>query len=73
MALKLDRIFADGMVLQREKPVRVWGTADPSQTVELEVQGQAASTVADAEGAWCCALPPLRASEAETLVVRAGD
>lgn len=73
MALKLNRIFANGMILQREKPVHVWGAAAPGQTVELEVQGQTASTVTDAEGAWCCALPPLRASEAETLVVRAGD
>ncbi len=73
MALKLDRIFADGMVLQREKSVRVWGTADPGKMVELEMQGQAMSTVADAEGTWRCELSPLHASEAETLVVRAGN
>ena len=45
MALKLDRIFSDGMILQREKPVAVWGTADPGQTVTVRAQGQSASVV----------------------------
>ena len=73
MALELDRIFADGMILQREKPVTVWGAADPGLAVQVEVQGRSASAVTDEDGRWRCLLPALEASEGETLVVRAGD
>lgn len=73
MALKLDRIFSDGMILQREKPVAVWGTADPGQTVTVRAQGQSASVGTDSDGAWRCELEPLHASESEVLTVRAGD
>ena len=73
MTLALDHIFADGMILQREKLVRVWGTAEPGQTVEVGIQGQTAAVVTDADGRWCCELAPLHASEGEALVVRADD
>lgn len=73
MGLKLDRIFSDGMILQREKPVRIWGTAEPGQTVEVALQGQTVTTVAGADGCWRCTLGPLHASEGEELSVRAGD
>ncbi len=73
MTLTLDRIFADGMVLQREKPVRVWGTADSGQRVEVQIQDQAATTVTDTDGSWCCELSPLHASEGEVLTAYAGN
>ena len=63
MTLALDHIFADGMILQREKLVRVWGTAEPGQTVELGIQGQTAAVVTDADGRWRCELAQLHASE----------
>ena len=72
MGLKLDRIFSDGMILQREKTVRIWGTAEPGQTVEVALQGQTVTTVAGADGNWRCTLGPLHASEGEELSVRAG-
>ena len=73
MSLALAPIFADGMVLQRELPARVWGEAEPGATVEVRIQGQNASAVADAQGSWSCTLAPLHASEGQTLEVRAGS
>lgn len=73
MSLALAPIFASGMVLQRELPVSVWGTAEPGSPVEVRIQGQAASCVADASGAWRCTLAPLTASESEALEVTSGD
>ena len=72
MSVTLAPIFASGMVLQRELPVRVWGTASPGTLVEVEVQGQASSCTAGNDGAWCCTLPALHASDDETLTVVAG-
>jgi sialate O-acetylesterase len=61
------------MVLQRELPVSVWGTAEPNASVEVRIQGQAASCAANADGNWRCQLAPLIASDAETLEVASGD
>ena len=73
MSLSLAPIFASGMVLQRELPVSVWGTAEPGDHIDVRVQGQTASCVADTQGNWRCELVPLTASEAETLEVTSGD
>ncbi|MBR3384662.1 MAG: hypothetical protein IKG69_05595 [Atopobiaceae bacterium] len=73
MSLALAPIFASGMVLQRELPVRVWGVAEPGATVDVQIQGQDASDVADEKGEWSCTLAPLSASDGQTLEVRAGN
>ena len=73
MSLSLAPIFASGMVLQRELPVRLWGEADPGTPVEVRIQSQTASCVADTTGSWSCTLAPLAASDAETLEITAGE
>lgn len=32
--------FGDGMVLQRDVPVRIWGHADPEESVTICLQGK---------------------------------
>jgi len=73
MSLSLAPIFASGMVLQRKLPVTVWGTATPGAQVDVRIQDQSASCVADDNGEWRCTLPPLAASDAETLEVSGDD
>ena len=73
MSLTLAPIFASGMILQRELPVRVWGTAEPGARVEVRIQWQTVAAVADTQGDWSCTLAPLHASDAEALEVCAGD
>lgn len=49
-------LFNDNMVLQREKPVAVWGKADPGATVTIAFAGAEAKATADAKargGATC--------------------
>ena len=36
-ALKLHAIFASNMVLQRDKPIKVWGWARPGQAVSVQL------------------------------------
>ena len=69
--LKLAAIFSDHMVLQREKPVPVWGWADPGEKVTVEFAGQTKTAAADADGKWMASLDPMPAcAEARTLAVR---
>lgn len=71
--LTFDRMFQSGMVLQRQKPVAVWGKADPGAKILISIQGKSAEAVADADGAWMTTLPSLEASEQETLLAKSGD
>ena len=41
--LTLPEIFQSGMVLQRGRPLPVWGMAAPGETVRVAVQGQEAA------------------------------
>ncbi len=41
-------MFQNHMILQRDKKVRIWGTAEPGETVTITVQGSEASCTADA-------------------------
>lgn len=44
--LTFDRMFQSGMVLQRQKPVAVWGKADPGAKILISIQGKSAEAVA---------------------------
>ena len=69
-AVKLGLPFSDHMVFQREKPVAVWGWADPGEKVTVRFAGQIANTVADAKGEWRVNLKPMSASkESRVLTV----
>ena len=34
--MSVPNIFGDNMVVQRDKPIRVWGTADPGANVQVQ-------------------------------------
>lgn len=61
------------MVLQREKPVIIWGSADPGQWIEAVIQGKRAVAQANMDGSWELRLPPLDASNMEHLILTSDD
>lgn len=72
--LRLAGIFADHMVIQRERPVPIWGWADQSQKVRVELAGQVAETTTTADGTWTVTLKPLQAThEGKSLRVESGE
>ncbi len=63
------------MVLQRGRPVPIWGWADPGEPVDVELAGESglvarAQATGAADGRWRVALPPLEAGGPFTLRVR---
>ena len=58
--VRLASPFQEHMVLQQEKPIAVWGWADPGERVTVSLNGQTASAVADREGKWKLFLPQMR-------------
>jgi sialate O-acetylesterase len=57
-----NHIFDNNMVLQRDKPVRIWGSAAPQEKVKIKFGGQVKSTVADPQGEWSVYLDPMPAN-----------
>lgn len=69
-ALRLASPFAHRMVLQRDRPVPVWGTAAAGERVTVSFAGQDKKATAGADGRWRIDLDPLSASkESRDLVV----
>lgn len=68
--LKLASVFGDNMVLQRDAPLPMWGTADPGEKIRINFGGQEATAAADADGRWKTTLKPLAASaEARSMTI----
>lgn len=64
-------VFTDHMVLQRGKPVPVWGWATPGETVKVSFAGQEKRAVAGDDGKWMVVLEPLKPSAApQAMTIR---
>ena len=70
--VKLAEVFGEHMVLQRDRPLRLWGRATPGQALAVEFAGRQASTRAGADGRWRVQFAPLPAGGPHRLVVK-GD
>src|SRR5512137_1172961 len=69
--IRLPKLFADHMVLQREMPVRIWGWAERGDTVIVEFAGQKKTAQAWDDGAWQVVLTPMTVStNGRTLTVQ---
>jgi len=51
-------MFGDNMVLQRGKPVRFWGWAQPGESIRVELDGRMAKAVTGSDGRWQAELKP---------------
>ena len=57
----LASVFGDHMVLQRERPVQIWGTADAGVELRVSLAGHATEARSDENGAWSVTMPALSA------------
>jgi sialate O-acetylesterase len=58
------------MVLQQERPIHIWGEADPGETVAVSLAGHTATTTTDDHNHWSIHLPALPAGGPFTLTVQ---
>lgn len=71
--LKLSELYADNMVLQRDMPLDIHGTANAGEQVTVSIAGQKVTTVANKRGEWSVTLQPLRVGTDYTLTIQAGN
>lgn len=71
--LSLPAVFSDHAVLQRDKPIHVWGEAGARQRVTVRFHEQTLNSTADENGQWQLWLRPETAGGPYTLEVQAED
>jgi sialate O-acetylesterase len=71
-ALELPALFSDGMILQRDKPVPVWGWSEAGQEVTVQFAGQEKKAKAGADGRWEVSLDPMDATVKGDMII-SGD
>ena len=71
--LRVGVLFSDGMVLQRDRSVPVWGTASPGDRVIVEFRGQSVTAQTDASGEWQIELAATDAGGPFEMEISTGD
>lgn len=71
--VKLPAVLNSHMVLQRDKPISVWGWADAGENVTVSLGNGNAATTADSEGRWKVSLPAMEADGKSHTLTVAGD
>ena len=69
--VRLPKIFASNMVVQRGLPVQVWGECNPGSSVQVSLGPRQGTAIAGTNGDWQVALDPLAAGGPYTLTVSA--
>jgi sialate O-acetylesterase len=70
--VRLSNVFGEHMVLQRDRPLQLWGQATPGQTLSVEFADRKASTRVGADGRWRVRMAPLPAGGPHRLLIK-GD
>lgn len=58
--LQLASVFSDNMVLQRNQPIQVYGTANGGDVVEITFNQQKKKTITDKYGKWILSFPAMK-------------
>jgi sialate O-acetylesterase len=69
----LPAILTEHMVLQRDRPVHLWGKAAPSEPVSVTFRGETQQTTADPFGQWSLYLAPGPAGGPFDLAITAAN
>lgn len=70
--VRLPNVYSDHGVLQREKPIHIWGFSAPGEKVQVDFHDQSLKTTATDQGLWEVYLRPEKAGGPYTLKV-SGD
>ena len=60
--------FNDGVVLQRDRLVPIWGSAEPGKKITVEFADNKVTTFVSKEGKWKVELPPMVASKENRIM-----
>jgi sialate O-acetylesterase len=67
--VKLPALISDGMILQRDSKVNIWGWASSGEQVTIRFAGKVYRTTTDSRGKWKIVLPPIKAGGPYTMEI----
>lgn len=67
--VRLPSVLSEGVILQRDQPVVIWGKADPGENVRVRLAGRDGSATAASDSTWSVTLKPIKAGGPYTLEV----
>ena len=70
--LQFAGIFQNGVILQRQKPLPVWGWSKPGDEVTISLSGQTEKAVSDSSGRWQVTFKAVEAGPLGELKAAAG-
>jgi len=71
--VRLPKLISDGMVLQRDTNVKIWGWASSNENVSVSFLGSTYQTKADNKGNWDIELPELKAGGPYAMKIDASN
>jgi sialate O-acetylesterase len=71
--VRLPVLISDGMVLQRDSRINIWGWASPGEKVRIKFNNRSFSAVTDTKGNWLIALPPMKTGGPYTMIVKGNN
>ena len=67
--LRLPKLISDGMVLQRNTNLKIWGWAKPKEKIILKFKGKSYKTITNSNGDWQVNLPTMESGGPFTMEI----
>lgn len=71
--IRLPKLISNGMVLQRNQPLHIWGWASPGETVQVSFHNKQYKTSTSPDGKWELNLPAMKAGGPYTMQLTASN
>jgi sialate O-acetylesterase len=71
--VRLPKLIGDGMVLQRDTNVKIWGWASADEKIVIQFIGSTYHTTANSDGEWEVMLPELKAGGPYVMQINASN
>jgi sialate O-acetylesterase len=71
--VKLPKLISDGMILQRDTNVKIWGWVAPEENILLNFIDKKYNIKVNKKGEWELSLPTLKAGGPYTIIIKASN
>lgn len=65
--ISLPSLISDGMILQRNTSINIWGWASPGEKIKISFNGKTANTITKLNDKWLMKLPPMEVEGPYTM------
>jgi sialate O-acetylesterase len=71
--VQLPRLISDGMIIQRDANVNIWGRADPGKRISVQFLDNEYEAIANENGEWSVLMRNLPAGGPHTLTITSSE